>query len=62
LLDLVDGPEAERILATTQRHLRELRSRRLIPFVRIGKKIRYSRKELEGYVAANTFQATSSRV
>ena len=47
---LYDDEAAAEYLGTTTRHLQRLRERRELPFVRVGRKIRYKQGDLDAYI------------
>ena len=54
---LCDYAAAAARLSTTERHIRELRARREIPFVKIGGSVRFKVADLDAYVEARTVPA-----
>ncbi len=56
---LYDDESAAEYLDTTERHLERLRSRREITFVRVGRKIRYKKSDLDAFVERNRVSALS---
>jgi excisionase family DNA binding protein len=54
---LLDSPATAKRLGITERHLRELVVRRDIPFVRVGRLIRFVPADLETWVAENRTEA-----
>ena len=54
---LFDDDGASEYLKITPRHLRNLRSNRAIPFTKIGRLVRYSRADLDAWIAKNTTKA-----
>jgi excisionase family DNA binding protein len=56
-LRLLDEQAVAEMLGITRRHLRTLRSRRLIPFVKIGKSVRFDPNAVIAAVARLTVPA-----
>ena len=56
---LFSEDEAAVYMGTTPRHLEELRYRRELPFVKVGRLVRYDRKVLDKYIAAHTIGKAS---
>lgn len=56
---LLSEDDAAVYMGTTPRHLEELRYRREMPFVKVGRLVRYDVKTLDKYIAANTIKAAS---
>lgn len=56
---LFSEDEAATYLGTTARHLQELRYRREIAFVKLGRSVRYDRKVLDKYIVTNTIGRAS---
>jgi excisionase family DNA binding protein len=56
---LMSVPEAAEVLGCSQRMVRKLVHTRQIPFVRIGRLIRFRRSDIDGYITANTQPATT---
>ena len=54
---LVTEPEAANLLSVKPRLLRELRRRREIDFVRVGRNIRYRREDLEEFIRSHVVEA-----
>jgi len=54
---LLDSPATAKRLGITERHLRELVVRRDIPFVRVGRLIRFVPADLEAWVEDNRTEA-----
>lgn len=50
---LVDQAGAAEYLGTTERHIRELKYRREIPFVKVGRSLRFDLRDLERWIEAN---------
>jgi excisionase family DNA binding protein len=50
---LYDEDVAAEYISTTKRHLERIRARREIPFVRVGRKIRYKKCDLDDYIERN---------
>jgi excisionase family DNA binding protein len=46
-------------LGISERHLRDLRYRRSIPYVKVGRKVRFRGAEIEAWLEANTVEAVS---
>ena len=55
---LLDKPAAAERLGTTKRHIEDLVTRREIPFVRVGRLIRFKPADLDAWVQANRTEAT----
>lgn len=58
---LLDITDVAIWLNTTVRHLRRLVSERRIPFHKIGAKVRFDRRELEGWIAGSLVPAHDER-
>ena len=56
---LLDIEGAARMLGTTVRHLRRLRSENRIPYVKLGGKLRFRRADLVGFIDANSHAVVS---
>jgi excisionase family DNA binding protein len=54
---LLDDDGASAYLKVTTRHLRSLRYNRAIPYIKVGRLVRYSRVELDAWAAKNTVKA-----
>ena len=54
LLDLV---QASRYLGTSERHLRRLWQERRIAAVKVGRRVRFTRRDLDAYIDANRYRA-----
>ena len=52
-----DEAAAEYLGNTTKRHLERLRARREIPFIRVGRKIRYKKSDLDEYIENNRVES-----
>ncbi|MHB8439619.1 MAG: helix-turn-helix domain-containing protein [Acidimicrobiales bacterium] len=50
---LIDMDEVARFLATTARHVRRLVQERRIPFIKVGKFIRFDEDEIHAWVDAS---------
>ena len=50
---------AARMLGTTVRHLRRLRSENRIPYTKVGSKLRFRRADLVGFIDANSHGVVS---
>ena len=50
LPQLLDGPTLARLLGTTERHVRRLVAERRIPFVRVGRFIRFEPNAIAGWL------------
>ena len=57
---LLDIEGAARMLGTTVRHLRRLRSENRIPYVKLGGKLRFRRADLVGFIEANSHAVVSN--
>lgn len=51
---LLDEAQAAEVLGITARQLRDMRYRRQIRFVRVGRLVRFRPEHLEAYIARNT--------
>ena len=51
---LIDVNEAAEVLGTTVRHMRALTFERKVPFIHLGRKVRFRRADLEEWLEANT--------
>lgn len=61
---LIDTEEAARILGVSMNTLCKARvygGANALPFVKLGRRVRYSMRAIERHVAANTFTSTSQR-
>lgn len=56
---LVDVHAAAERLGTTPRHVRGLVSQRLIPFVKVGRLVRFNQVDLDLWIVAHTRQAVN---
>lgn len=56
---LLSEPDAAVYMGTTARHLEELRYRRELPFVKVGRLVRYDVKALDRYITTNTIGKAS---
>lgn len=56
---LLSEEEAATYLGTTARHLEELRYRRELPFVKVGRLVRFDIKVLDKFIVANTIGRAS---
>jgi len=56
---LLDSPATAKRLGITERHLRELVVRRDIPFVRVGRLIRFKPDDLDAWVDDNRTDVVS---
>ncbi len=54
---LLDYETASTRLGTTPRHLRRLVTERRIPFVKVGRFVRFDPADLDAYIAANRTEA-----
>ena len=50
---LLDVPATAERLGTTERHIRELVYRRAVPFVKVGRLVRFDPAELDAWIDAN---------
>ncbi len=57
LTELLTPEETAQFLRVSLSHIRKLTCRRLIPFSKIGKSVRYPRKKIENWLATNTTEA-----
>ena len=55
--NLVDASQAAERLCTTERHVRRLYSERRLPFVKVGKVVRFRPEDLDAFVEANRIGA-----
>jgi excisionase family DNA binding protein len=49
---LLDYEEAARYLRTTPRHVRELWAKRYLAAIKVGRCVRFSKKDLDAFIAA----------
>jgi excisionase family DNA binding protein len=56
---LYDDDQAAQYLNTSKRHLERRRAERQLPFVRVGRKIRYKKSDLDAYIEAHRVGALS---
>jgi excisionase family DNA binding protein len=54
---LLDYAAAAHYLCTTPRHVRELWARRYLAAVKVGRCVRFSRSDLDSFIAANRVSA-----
>lgn len=54
---LVDQAAAAEYLGTTERHVRELKYRRAIPFVKVGRSLRFDIRDLDRWIEAHKTEA-----
>lgn len=54
---LLDYEGAARYLCTTTRHVRELWARRQLGAVKVGRSVRFTKEDLDAYIAANRVRA-----
>lgn len=47
---LYDEESAAEYTSTTKRHIQRIRARREIAFVRVGRKIRFTKRDLDDYI------------
>lgn len=57
--DLLTTPEAASYLNVTDRWMRRAVADRRVPFVKVGRLLRFRRKALDEFIAANTVEAIS---
>lgn len=57
---LTDVAGIAEYLGTTERHVRELVYRRAIPFVKVGRSLRFDLRHIDRWIAANTSDAQAS--
>jgi excisionase family DNA binding protein len=50
---LLDVKAAAARLGTTERHIRELVYRRAVPYVKVGRLVRFDPADLDAWIAAN---------
>lgn len=55
---LVDQAGAAEYLGTTERHVRELKYRREIPFVKLGRSLRFDIRDLDRWIEDNKVAAS----
>ena len=58
MLDII---EAADYLGTTERHMRNLIARRTITHVKVGRKIRFRKADLDAYVQSHTVSAGGAK-
>lgn len=56
---LLSEADAATYLGVTVRQLREIRYRRELPFVKVGRLVRHDRKVLDKYIVTNTIGKAS---
>jgi excisionase family DNA binding protein len=56
---LLDKPAAAAKLGTTVRHLTDLVARREIPFVKVGRLVRFKPDDIDAYIERQTSEAVS---
>lgn len=56
---LLDSAAAAEYLGITPRHLRELVYRREVPFVKVGRSLRFDLRRLDRWIAAHSSEAAS---
>jgi excisionase family DNA binding protein len=54
---LLDMPQAAKYLATSERHLRRLWQERRITSIKVGRRVRFARLDLDAYIEANRQRA-----
>jgi excisionase family DNA binding protein len=54
---LMDYAEAARYLCTTPRHVRELWATRYLAAIKVGRHVRFSRADLDNFIAARRVEA-----
>ena len=54
---LLDYEAAARYLCTTPRHVRELWAKRYLAAIKVGRHVRFSRKDLDAFIAARRVAA-----
>jgi excisionase family DNA binding protein len=54
---LLDYQAAARYLCTTARHVRELWARRQLAAVKVGRSVRFTKADLDAFIAANRVRA-----
>lgn len=54
---LLTEDQAAQYLATSPRHLRTLRASRRIPYVKVGRRVRFRRSDLDAFAASNLVEA-----
>lgn len=57
--DMLPCPEAADVLGVSERWVRRAVAERRIPFVKVGRLIRFRRSDLDAYIAANTVEASA---
>lgn len=55
---LTDVPGVAEYLGTTERHIRELVYRRRIPFVKVGRAVRFDLRTIDRWIETNTVKAS----
>ena len=55
--ELLNIPRAAKFLAISESGMRRLQQDRWVPFFKIGRNVRFSRKDLEAYVAKRRVEA-----
>ncbi len=58
---LLDYEEAAAYLCTTPRHVRELWARRQLAAIKVGRCVRFTKADLDAFIAANRVGAARSR-
>lgn len=59
---LLDYVGAARYLGTTPRHVRELWAKRYLAAIKVGRHVRFSRRDLDAFIAANRVEAKHLRL
>jgi excisionase family DNA binding protein len=54
---LLDYAGAARYLCTTPRHIRELWAKRYLAAIKVGRCVRFSKKDLDAFIAARRVRA-----
>ena len=57
---LLDVPQAAAFLNTSERHVKNLVYNRRIPYVKVGKYLRFKQSDLAAFVEASTVPADAS--
>jgi excisionase family DNA binding protein len=57
---LLDCGQAAAYLNTSERHVRRLRAEERLGYVKVGGKLRFSRDDLDAYIASNRFEAVAA--
>jgi len=55
--ELMTVADAAEYLATTERHVRDMAWRRILPHVKVGRLVRFDRADLDAWLDANRVEA-----